>query len=147
KQRADVDSQRVGVWGLSYGGILTTQALARNSDVFAAGADIGGLPLWGQTVDPESVSFKSSAVSAIQTWRSPVIIFHGDDDRNVRFSETVGLMQLFRAHDIPFELTVYPNETHYFQVFDHWVKTFKAIDDFFDRVLIRKEAVRVSQGN
>ena len=48
--------------------------------------------------------------------------------------------------DVPFELTVYPNETHYFQVFDRWVKTFKAIDDFFDRTLIRKERVRSSQG-
>ena len=146
KDRADVDPQRVGVWGLSYGGILTAQALARNSDVFSAGADIGGLPLWGNTVDPASVSFQASSVASIEKWRSPVIIFHGDDDRNVRFSQTVGLVQLLRAHDVPFELTVYPNETHYFQVFDRWVKTFKAIDDFFDRTLIRKEPVRSSQG-
>lgn len=135
KQRPDVDPERIGVWGLSYGGILTAQSLARNSDVFAAGADIGGVHLWGNTIDPESVSFRASSVSEIKKWRSPVILFHGDDDRNVEFSQTVGLVQLLRAHDVPFELIVYPNDTHYFQVFGRWVRTFKAMDDFFDRTL------------
>ena len=137
--RPDVDPGRVGVWGLSYGGILTAQGLARNSDVFAAGADIGGLHLWGDSLDPESVSFQASSVSQIENWRSPVLLFHGDDDRNVDFSQTVGLVQLLRAHDIPFELHVYPNETHYFQVFDRWVQTFEAMDEFFDRHLIGRE--------
>jgi dipeptidyl-peptidase 4 len=142
KQRPDVDPERVGVWGLSYGGILTSQALARNSDVFAAGADIGGVHLRGDTIDPADVSYTSSSASAIKMWRSPVILFAGDDDRNVDFSQTVGLVQLLRANNVPFELTVYPNDTHYFQVFGRWVHTFKAIDDFFDRVLIHKESVR-----
>src|SRR5450759_1493899 len=38
--RADVDLSRVGIWGLSYGGLLTAEALARNSDVFVAGVDL-----------------------------------------------------------------------------------------------------------
>jgi len=145
KQRADVDPERVGVWGLSYGGILTAQALARNSEVFAAGADIGGQHLLGNIVDPSSLSFQSSSISAIEKWRSPVILFAGDDDRNVRFNQTVGLVQLLRAHNVPFELHVFPNETHYFQVFERWLQTFKLMDDFFDRTLIRKEPVRTSQ--
>jgi dipeptidyl-peptidase 4 len=37
QSRADVDPNRVGIWGLSYGGVLTAQALARNSDIFKAG--------------------------------------------------------------------------------------------------------------
>ena len=38
QSRPDVDPNRVGIWGLSYGGVLTAQALARNSDVFKVGA-------------------------------------------------------------------------------------------------------------
>ena len=83
--------------------------------------------------------------NVIEKWRSPVLLFHGDDDRNVDFSQTVGLIQLLRAHDVPFELIVYPNETHYFQVFDRWVQTFKAADDFFDRTMIREEGVRLTR--
>ena len=81
--RADVDPTRVGIWGLSYGGVLTSQALARNSDIFVAGVDMAGVHLWGSSLDPTDVSYQSSAISAIDTWKSPVLLWHGDDDRNV----------------------------------------------------------------
>ena len=46
---------------------------------------------------PTSVSFKSSAIGAIEGWKSPVLLVHGDDDRNVAFQQTTGLVQLLRA--------------------------------------------------
>src|SRR5262249_30308572 len=85
--RADVDPNRVGIWGLSYGGVLTAQALARNSDVFSAGVDMAGVHLWGNSLDTADVSYKSSAISAIDSWKSPVLLWQGDDDRNVEFSQ------------------------------------------------------------
>ena len=60
----------------------------------------------------------------------------------MNFNQTVGLVGLLRAHDVPYELIVYPNETHYFQVFDRWVNTFEAIADFFDRKLINQSPER-----
>jgi dipeptidyl aminopeptidase/acylaminoacyl peptidase len=98
--------------------------------VFAAGVAIAGVR-------------RSAAVANIDRWTSPVLLVHGDDDRNVNFTSTVALVQLLRANDTPYELIVFPNDTHYFQVFQRWVKTFEAADDFFDRTLIRKEGVRV----
>ena len=97
QSRPDVDPDRVGIWGLSYGGVLTAQALARNSDIFKAGVDLAGVHLWGSSLDPDAVSFKSSAIGAIDGWKSPVLLVHGDDDRNVAFQQTTGLVQLLRA--------------------------------------------------
>lgn len=142
RDRPDVDPTRIALWGLSYGGILTAQGLARNSELFAAGADIAGVHFWGDSLDPRTVNFQSSAVSRIRDWTSPVLLVHGDDDRNVAFAQTVGLVQLLRAHDIPFELIVFPDEVHSFLVHARWLETFNAMDDFFDRTLIRKEGVR-----
>jgi len=88
------------------------------------------------------VMYKSSSAPLVANWRSPVLLVHGDDDRNVSFSQTVGLVQLLRAHDVPFELIVFPDEVHDFLIHERWMKTFKAADDFFDRTLIRKEPVR-----
>ena len=133
--RPDVDPKRIGVWGLSYGGVLTAQALARNSDIFAAGVDMAGIHLWGNTVDPESVSYPSSSIAAIDTWTSPVLLLHGDDDRNVAFSQTVGLVQLLRAKGIHHELIVYPDDVHDSLLHYRWLKAFGATDDFFRRVL------------
>ena len=44
--RADVDPQRIGLWGGSYGGYLTALGLARASDLFAAGVDLHGVHDW-----------------------------------------------------------------------------------------------------
>lgn len=84
--REDVDPARVGIWGLSYGGLLTAQALARNSDIFKAGVDLAGVHLEGSSLNPDDVSYKSSSISKIDDWKSPVLLIHGDDDRNVNFA-------------------------------------------------------------
>jgi len=135
---ANVDPERIGLWGLSYGGILTAMGLSRNSDIFSAGVDIAGVHLRGSSLDPDNVSFQSSAVSTIEKWTSPVLLVHGDDDRNVNFSQTTGLVQLLRAQDIYYELIVFPDEVHDFLVLDKWLITFNAADDFFQRFLIDK---------
>ncbi len=133
--RDDVDAARIGLWGLSYGGILTAQGLARDSDLFAAGVDIAGVHLWGNSIDPETVSYQSSSVAEVENWTSPVLLIHGDDDRNVAFSQTVGLVQLLRAQGVPHELIVFPDDVHDFLLHERWLITFDATDDFFDRYM------------
>jgi dipeptidyl aminopeptidase/acylaminoacyl peptidase len=147
QSRPDVDPEKVGVWGLSYGGILTAQALSRNSDIFKAGVDMAGVHLWGSSLDPESVSYQASAISQIAGWRSPVLLIHGDDDRNVAFSQTVGLVQLLRAHGVPHELIVFPDDVHDSLLFHRWLQAFGATDDFFRRALVRGEKIAVAGGD
>ena len=131
--RPDVDPARIGIWGLSYGGLLTAQALARNSDLFVAGADLAGVHLYGNSLDTANISYQSSAISSIDKWKSPVFIVHGDDDRNVDFAQTVGLVQLLRAHNVYYELTVIPDDTHESLLHARWVDTFNRMGDFFHR--------------
>ncbi|MFC1729137.1 S9 family peptidase [candidate division KSB1 bacterium] len=138
QSRPDVDPEKIGLWGLSYGGILTAMGLSRNSDIFSAGVDIAGVHLWGNSLDETETSFLSSSVATIDQWMSPVLLIHGDDDRNVAFSQTTGLVQLLRARDIYHELIVFPDEVHDFLVFEKWLTTFNAADDFFDRMLLKK---------
>jgi dipeptidyl aminopeptidase/acylaminoacyl peptidase len=133
--RPDVDPARIGIWGLSYGGVLTAQALARNSDIFKVGVDLAGVHLWGSSIDPESVSFQSSAIGAIDKWKSPVLLVHGDDDRNVAFSQTTGLVQLLRAHDVYHELIVFPDDVHDSLLYSRWIYTFDRMDAFLQRFI------------
>ncbi len=139
QSRADVDSTRIGIWGLSYGGLLTAEALARNSDIFRAGADLAGVHLYGSSLDTTAVSFQSSAAAHVEDWTSPVFLEHGDDDRNVDFSQTIGLVQLLRANNVYYELTVWPDETHEMMVHAKWLKTFGDMGDFFRRFVWNKE--------
>jgi len=135
QSRPDVNPERIGLWGLSYGGLITAMGLSRNSDLFKAGVDIAGVHLWGNSLDTNSTSFKASSLSTIDKWTSPVLLVHGDDDRNVAFTQTTGLVQLLRARKVYHELIVFPDEVHDFLVHSKWVQVFHAADDFFTRFL------------
>lgn len=135
QSRPDVDSARVGLWGLSYGGLITAMGLSRNSDLFKAGVDIAGVHLWGNSIDTNSTAFTASVIATIDKWTSPVLLIHGDDDRNVAFSQTVGLVQLLRARKVPHELIVFPDEVHDFLVHRKWLESFNAADQFFAKYL------------
>jgi len=100
-----VRADRIGLWGGSYGGYLTALGLARASDLFAAGVDFHGVHDWNTTIpnfaeryDPAAraevarLAFESSPMAAVKGWRSPVLLIHGDDDRNVPFGETINLV-------------------------------------------------------
>jgi dipeptidyl aminopeptidase/acylaminoacyl peptidase len=139
QSRPDVDSSRLGIWGLSYGGLLTSQALARNSDMFVAGVDLAGVHLYGQSLVDTALSYKSSAISAIDGWKSPVFLLQGDDDRNVDFSQMIGLVQLLRAHNVYYELTVIPDDLHESMIHSRWVTTFGKMGDFLRRFVWEKQ--------
>jgi dipeptidyl-peptidase 4 len=133
--RADVDPNRIGIWGLSYGGVLTSQALARNSDIFKAGVDLAGVHLWGSSLDPASVSYQSSTIGAIDGWKSPVLLIQGDDDRNVAFQQMTGLVQLLRARDVYYELIVFPDDVHESLLHSRWIYTLGRMETFLHKFL------------
>jgi dipeptidyl-peptidase-4 len=145
--RPDVDPNRIGIWGLSYGGLLTSEALARNSDIFKAGVDLAGVHLEGNTLDPESVSYKSSAISAIDHWKSPVLLVQGDDDRNVAFLQTVGLVQLLRQRDVYYELIVFPDDVHESLLHSRWIYTLGRMETFLHKFLGDTTSTSVGGGN
>ncbi len=140
QSRPDVDPNRIGIWGLSYGGLLTSQALARNSDIFKAGVDLAGVHLWGSSLDPNSVSFKSSTIGAIDGWKSPVLLIQGDDDRNVAFQQMTGLIQLLRARDVYYELIVFPDDVHESLLHSRWLYTLGRMDTFLHKFLWDKQS-------
>jgi dipeptidyl aminopeptidase/acylaminoacyl peptidase len=149
-----VDPQRIGLWGGSYGGFLTAMGLARNSDIFKAGVDFHGvhdwvtfLPLWAEEVeaknaeaapdikDARELAFKSSPVASTETWRSPVLFVHGDDDRNVPFQQTTDVVEKLRARNVRIKELVMPDEIHDLLRWNNWVRAYKATAEFFDREL------------
>jgi len=154
--RPDVDPQRIGIWGGSYGGYLTALALARNSDVFHAGVDMHGVHNWLlQMRDVEAmpvqvevgdglsaaawrhvlqVAWESSPDASISTWRSPVLLIQGDDDRNVHFHEMVDLVQRLKAAGVPYQELVLPDEIHGFLRYASWLNADEATAAFFDRI-------------
>ena len=156
--RADVDPARIGLWGGSYGGYLTALGLSRASDLFAAGVDIHGVHDWNvvvrnfvETYDPRTrqdaarLAFDSSPMASLDGWRSPVLLIHGDDDRNVPFSETVTLAEELRKRGVEFEQLIFPDEIHGFLLHRRWIQALEASADFLQRKLGGKQTGTTSQ--
>jgi dipeptidyl aminopeptidase/acylaminoacyl peptidase len=148
RNRADVDPKHIGVYGGSYGGYLTAMALARSSDLFAAGVDYAGVHDWNLEFDAlvpgwdvakdqraRALAFTSSPMADVDRWRSPVLLVQGDDDRNVVFSQTVQLAEDLRARHVHVEEMVFPDETHDLLLYGSWVALGRATAEFFDRQL------------
>lgn len=148
RQRDDVADDKIGLWGGSYGGYLTALGLARASHLFAAGVDIHGVHDWNKVIanfrpdyreveHPEfaRLAYTSSPMNDLDTWRSPVLIIHGDDDRNVPFSESVDLAESLRKRNVYFEQLIFPDEVHGFLLHRNWLAAYRATADFFDRML------------
>ena len=139
--RPEVDPNRIGKWGLSYGGLLTAMALARNSDLFKVGVDMAGVHDWSQLrgrLDEEmrKTARESSPVADIETWTSPVLFIHGDDDRNVPFQQTTDLVQKLRAKgDVPIELMIAPDEPHEFLLYKNRMEAYKRTFEFINRFI------------
>ncbi len=148
----EVDGRRIGIWGGSYGGYLTALALARNSDTFAAGVDLHGVHDWSREFDDWlgkpvtryeqgdreqalKIAFQSSPVADVAHWRSPVLLIQGDDDRNVRFAQTVDLARRLDAQGVSYEEIVLPNEIHGFLRHASWLRADEATVDFLTRQL------------
>ncbi len=137
KSRPDVDPARIGVWGGSYGGLMTALALSRASNLFAVGSDYAGVHDWrkmlslAETSDEGKTAYAASAMATVAGWRSPVLLIHADDDRNVPFDQTEELVRALRKNGVEFQLIVLPDEIHDLLRHKSWLTHFNATDAFF----------------
>lgn len=145
-----VDPARVGIWGGSYGGYLTALALARNSDLFAAGVDFHGVHEWarednatadwlrGSLLEQERIAalaHASSPMADVARWRSPVLFIHGDDDPEVAYQQTPRLADALRARGVAVDELIFPDEVHDFILYRDWLTSYQHAAAFFERTL------------
>lgn len=146
-----VDPQRIGIWGGSYGGLLTAQALARNSSLFKAGVAIHGVYDWswpspieghlnpsgyfGVDASDRERARAASPVSRVEGWKSPVLLFSGDADMNVDVAETVDLAERLREQKVDVRTVLVPGEAHDFIRYSTWERFWGELKSFFAETL------------
>lgn len=143
-----VDSKRVGIYGGSYGGYLTALALGKDSDLFAVGVDIHGVHELSSRLEmpdgfekapdfekAQRTAWYSSPLAYLDTWESPVLFIHGDDDRNVQVSHTVDLIRRFEEKGKPYESLIIPDDSHHWMKYENLVKVNRATVEFLKKHL------------
>jgi dipeptidyl aminopeptidase/acylaminoacyl peptidase len=155
RRQSFVDGNKIGIYGGSYGGYLTAMGLARDSKLFAAGVDFHGVHNmlaargFGASRDkyekaPDydlavKTAWLSSPVAYVSGWKSPVLIIQGDDDRNVRFNQSVDLVNRLEKQGVPYETLMIVDDTHHWMRFSNAVTVYGSAADFFVRKFIKGE--------
>jgi len=144
----EIDSKRIGIYGGSYGGYLVALALGKDSKLFAAGADIHGVnnrfnssAAEGKEPAPDAdlvakLAIESSPITYLDTWTSPTLVIHADDDRNVAFTQSVDLAKRFEDKKFEFEFLAIPDDTHHWMKFSNGLKVSEVTADFLKRKLM-----------
>ncbi|GAB2474537.1 hypothetical protein GCM10027164_00530 [Algoriphagus taiwanensis] len=125
---------------------MTAHALSQAPEKFHVGVDIHGVHNWNNDIpvfapwyEPEKfpemaeLAFKSSPMAYVDKWEDPVLLIHGDDDRNVLFSESVELAEVLRKQGVEVEQIVFPDEVHSFLLHRNWVEALTATFEFIHK--------------
>ena len=142
-----VDPDRIGVWGLSYGGFLTLQAMNTDPTLWRAGIDVAGVVDWatygagyttprlGTPVENPGIYKVSAPILHMEKLARPLLVLHGTNDRNVAFRDSLRLIDVLLKLGKDFEMGVYPGEIHFFRRAHILRDTWRRAEAFFDKHL------------
>lgn len=145
-----VDTNRVGIYGGSYGGFVTLMSLFQHPDAFACGAALRAVTDWAHynheytsnilnypETDPTAYR-NSSPIYYADGLKKPLLILHGMVDDNVQFQDVVRLQQrLIELGKTQWELAAYPVEAHGFKESYSWYDEYRRIFELFQTHLIK----------
>ena len=144
----DVDPDRIGMYGGSYGGFTTLMGLFTRPGTFKAGAALRPVTDWSfyndgytanilNTPQDDPLAYRrSSPIEHAEGLEDALLICHGMVDSNVPYSDTVRLAQrLIELGKVDWEVAAYPVEGHGFKETSSWIDEYRRIHELFDRTL------------
>ena len=147
KSLRNVDTARLGIWGVSYGGFMTASALFKAPGAFKAGAAFSGVYDWENynasyteqrltkpDENPEAYR-RSSPIWFSSNLKNHLLLVHGIVDDNVMFQDAVQLSEKLIHENKAFEEAFYPEEAHGFTRDETLQDAFGRAAAFFDRYL------------
>lgn len=145
-----VDPNRIGVWGLSYGGFMTMQSILTDPKLFQCAIEVAGVGDWetwttggmilgrlGETpVTDPSLYDRSAPAKHLDRLETPLMVLAGTNDANVPFWETLKVLDSLEKAGKPFEMAIYPGEIHFFRrayvLRDAWKRSEAFFDTYLD---------------
>jgi dipeptidyl-peptidase-4 len=119
-----VDPKRIATFGWSYGGYMTLKMLEADPGLYAAGIAVAPVTKWelydthyterylGDPRKVPEVYAKSNALGDAGKISDPLLVIHGMSDDNVVFENSTALFDKLQEEQVPFEMMVYPGQTH-----------------------------------
>ncbi|MBC7790247.1 MAG: S9 family peptidase [Anaerolineae bacterium] len=119
-----VDAARIGIWGWSYGGYMSTLCAGKGGEIFKAAIAVAPVADWRlyDTIYTErfmwlpsenTEGYKESApLNYVDGIKANFLLVHGTGDDNVHAQHSIQLANRMQSAGIPFQFMLYPNRTH-----------------------------------
>jgi dipeptidyl-peptidase-4 len=123
-KRKYIDDKRIGIWGWSYGGYMSSLAITKGADTFKAAIAVAPVTSWRfydsvyterymQTPQENASGYdNNSPLNFAQLVKGDFLLIHGSGDDNVHFQNTMRMINALVEADKDFDLMVYPDRTH-----------------------------------
>jgi dipeptidyl-peptidase 4 len=142
-----VDENRIGIWGWSYGGYLSSLALAEGNDVFSLGIAVAPVTHWRyyntifterylKTPDLNQEGYELGApVNRADDIKGNYLLIHGTADEYVHFQNAVDMVDALVRNNVQFQTMFYPNRNHSIRGGNTRMHLFRMMTDFIEQNL------------
>jgi dipeptidyl aminopeptidase/acylaminoacyl peptidase len=84
------------------------------------------------------LSYLSSPISGVSTWKSPTLFIHADDDRDIPYHQSVDIINRLLKRKVPVETMVIVDDSHHWLKYSNSLKVMNATANFFKAKLMKK---------
>lgn len=119
-----IDASRIGIWGWSYGGFMSSNCLFKGADVFKMAIAVAPVSSWrfydsiyterymGVPQDNTSGYDDNSPINHVEKLKGDFLLVHGSGDDNVHLQNTMRLTEALIQADKQFDWAIYPDKNH-----------------------------------
>jgi len=142
-----IDASRIGIWGWSYGGFMSSNALFKGNDVFKMAIAVAPVTSWRfydtiyteryMTTPQENPSGydENSPINHVDKLKGDFLLIHGTGDDNVHVQNTMRMVEALIQADKQFEWMIYPDKNHGIYGGNTRLHLYKKMTNFIHRTL------------
>ncbi|WP_400076694.1 S9 family peptidase [Winogradskyella sp. R77965] len=142
-----IDETRIGIWGWSYGGFMSSNALFKGNDVFKMAIAVAPVTSWRfydtiyteryMTTPQENPSGydENSPINHVDKLKGDFLLIHGSGDDNVHLQNTMRMVEALIQADKQFEWMIYPDKNHGIYGGNTRLHLYKKMTNFINRTL------------
>lgn len=152
-----IDESRIGIWGWSYGGFMSSNALFKGNDVFNMAIAVAPVTSWRfydtiyteryMTTPQENPSGydENSPINHVDKLKGDFLLIHGTGDDNVHVQNTMRMVEALIQADKQFEWMIYPDKNHGIYGGNTRLHLYKKMTNFIHETLGDKRETRVEK--
>ncbi|NVK05088.1 MAG: S9 family peptidase [Flavobacteriia bacterium] len=119
-----IDANRIGIWGWSYGGYMSSNCIAQGADVFKAAIAVAPVTNWRfydsiyterymrtPQENPDGYD-DNSPINHVRGIKGAYLLVHGSADDNVHVQNTMRMVEALVQSNVQFDLFIYPDKNH-----------------------------------